>query len=59
MTKHVVTWKKIAEKANDMYPIVLRPPNEEKPVDTGPVEYIAARVNKGTNLEKKPQQKGR
>ena len=55
MTKHVVTWKKIAEKANDMYPIVLRPPNEEKPVDTGPVEYIAASVNKGTNLEKKPQ----
>ena len=44
MTNHVVTWKKIAEKANEMYPKSLRPPIDQRAVAKSPVEYIAAAV---------------
>ena len=44
MSNHVVTWKKIAEKANEMYPKSLRPPIDQRAVAKGPVEYIAAAV---------------
>ena len=51
MTNQVVTWKKIAEKANEMYPKSLRPPLDQRAVDTGPIEYIAsACMKKGTLL---------
>ena len=52
MTNHVVTWKKIAERANEMYPKSLRLPIEQRPIETGPVEYIAAAcTKKGAFLE--------
>ena len=50
MTNHVVTWKKIAERANEMYPKSLRPPLDQRAVDTGPVEYIASACMKKGSL---------
>ena len=50
MTNQVVTWKKIAEKANEMYPKSLRPPLDQRAVDTGPIEYIASACMKKGSL---------
>ena len=58
MSNHVVTWKKIAEKANEFYPKTLRPPIEQRAADKGPVEYIAAAVKfkgKSSNSPQKEQ----
>ena len=60
MSSHVVTWKKIAEKANEMYPKTLRPPIEQRGVAKGPVEYIAAAVvKKGKGMSSYSPQKER
>ena len=43
-----MTWKSIAEKANRLNPKSLKPPLEQKAIDTGPFEYISAAVNGGS-----------
>ena len=42
MTNHVVTWKKIADQANELYPKTLRA--HTVPTQEDEYEYLAAAV---------------